>query len=288
MKHLSIHHATQYNFSQPVRLGRHTLLLRPRAGHDVLIDRSSLVISPVPTQTLWQRDLYGNSVARVDFDGSDAVNLSITSEVTLQQFEVEDPGLQISDTAEKWPFNYNSQERLDLIAFQTPSYLHDQGQVGQWVDSILAEQSEWCTADLLARLASETANNFQYAMREEEGVQTPIETLHKRGGSCRDYATLFIETCRYLGMAARFVSGYLHAPDLAFAAGSTHAWSEVYIPGLGWRGFDNTSGRMAGPDHIATAIARHPEMVPPVSGSYTGPGGVTSTLSVTVNVSEVY
>ena len=287
MKNLSIHHSTQYSFSHPVRLAPHTLLIRPRVGHDVRIEASTLVIDPIPTQIRWQRDLYGNSVARVEFPESDTCTLGITSEVTLQQFDIEDYHLQISEFAEEWPFQYGSLERLDLLSFQTPSFLRDQAQVGQWVDAILAEQSDWQTADLLKRLANETATNFQYAMREEEGVQSPSETLNRRGGSCRDYATLFIEACRYLGLAARFVSGYLHAPDLAFAAGSTHAWSEVYLPGLGWRGFDNTSGRLAGPDHIATAIARHPEIVPPVSGSFTGPAEVTSTLSVTVNVCEL-
>ncbi|QYY35346.1 transglutaminase family protein [Ruficoccus sp. ZRK36] len=286
MKHLCIQHSTRYDFSQPVRLGPHTLLIRPRAGHDVRIESSMLTIDPVPSQILWQRDLYNNSVARVLFAESDTLSLSISSEVTLQQFDIEASPLPIASNAEEWPFNYHSIERLDLVSFQTPAFFGDQVQVGQWVDGILAEQADWRTEDLLARLASETANNFQYAMREEEGVQKPAQTLSKRGGSCRDFATLFIEACRYLGLAARFVSGYLNAPGMAYAEGSTHAWSEVYLPGQGWRGFDNTSGRLCGPDHIATAIARHPEMVPPISGSYTGPGGVSTTLSVNVNVSE--
>lgn len=287
MKRISVHHRTQYDFPQPVRLGPHTLLIRPRSGYDVRIESSTLVIDPLPLQILWQRDIYGNSLARVTFDGTDTLRLSVTSELTIQQFEIEEPALRISDAAEWWPFHYGSLERLDLVPFQTPSYLHDQAQIGQWLEGIMAEQSEWRTSDLLARLASETATHFTYSMREEEGVQSPTQTLERRGGSCRDYATLFIESCRYLGLAARFVSGYLHAPDLAFAAGSTHAWSEVFLPGLGWRGFDNTSGRLTGPDHIATAIARHPEMVPPVSGSFSGPAGIASTLTVTVNVQEL-
>ncbi len=286
MKYLSIHHSTEYTFSQPVKLGPHTMLIRPRASHEVRIDSSTLVIDPLPARILWQHDLYGNSRACVEFDQSDVFQLRITSEVGIQQFGVEEQELQITDEAECWPFNYSSLERLDLVAFQTPSFLHDQPQVGQWVKGIMAEQSDWRTSDLLNRLASETATNFNYAMREEEGVQSPANTLNRCGGSCRDYATLFIEACRYLGLAARFVSGYLHAPDLAFAAGSTHAWSEVYLPGLGWRGFDNTSGRLTGPDHIATAIARHPEMVPPISGSFSAPADTTSALQVTVNVTQ--
>ncbi|MBC2594155.1 transglutaminase family protein [Ruficoccus amylovorans] len=287
MKRLSLHHTTRYEFQQPVRLGPHTLLIRPRVGHDVRIESSTLDISPQPAHIRWQRDLYGNSLARVAFADADTTSLQITSEVTLQQFDIEEPGLEISDNAQWWPFQYDSGERLDLVSFMTPSFFRDQASVRQWVDGIMTEQTDWHTADLLARLAAETANTFTYAMREEEGVQTPSQTLQRRGGSCRDFATLFIESCRYLGLAARFVSGYLHAPELAFAAGSTHAWSEVYLPGQGWRGFDNTSGRLCGPDHIATAIARHPEMIPPVSGSFSGPAGTSSTLSVMVNVSEL-
>ncbi|MGE9293705.1 MAG: transglutaminase family protein [Puniceicoccales bacterium] len=288
MKRLAIHHSTQYDFSQPVSLGPHTLLIRPRSGHDVLIESSTLNIDPLPAHIIWRRDLYGNSLAVVDFNNIQAAYLRITSEVTVQQFEIEDYHLQITDSAEWWPFNYEARERLDLMAFQTPNFYRDQEVVGNWANSIIVENSDWRTADLLARLSSEIANNFQYAMREEEGVQSPSETLNRRGGSCRDYATLFIETCRYLGLAARFVSGYLYAPDLPAAQGATHAWSEVYLPGLGWRGFDNTSGRLTGPDHIATAIARHPEMIPPISGSFIGPSGISTPMSVTVQVSQLF
>ncbi len=288
MKRLAIYHTTRYDYAQPVVLGPHTLLIRPRSGHDVRIEASTLVLDPLPAHIHWRRDLYGNSLAVVDFADAHAAYLQITSEVTVQQFDIEDYHLQITEQAEWWPFHYDARERLDLMPFQTPSFFRDQAAVGQWVDGIMAENSEWRTADLLLRLAFDTATNFQYAMREEEGVQAPTETLNRRGGSCRDYATLFIEACRYLGLAARFVSGYLHAPDLAAAQGSTHAWSEVYLPGLGWRGFDNTSGRLTGPDHIATAIARNPEMVPPVSGSFTGPAGTYAPMTVQVRVSQLY
>lgn len=286
MKQLSIHHSTEYQFSSPVKLEQHTLMIRPRSGHDVRVEGSTLHIDPVPT-IIWRRDLYNNSVATLDFSKGETLFLRIVSDVTVQQFEHEADELKISDTAENWPFVYESKYRLDLLPFQTPTFWHDQDMIGQWVNGIIAEHSDWKTADLLARLANETAQNFGYAMREEAGVQSPAETLYKREGSCRDFATLFIEACRYLGLAARFVSGYLYAPDMEAAATTTHAWSEVYLPGLGWQGFDNTSGRFAGGDHIATAIARHPEMVPPVSGSFFGPGGTQSSMYVNVQVREM-
>lgn len=285
MKRLCIHHSTRYEYPCPVRLGEHRLLIRPRSGHDVRIEGSTLQIDPVP-QISWRRDLYNNSIAYLQFPDSDCLTLDIVSQATVQQFEHEDSELQISEAAREWPFVYSTLERLDLVPYQTPCFFRDQGDIAAWLRGIMAEQSSWQTADLLARLSRETAEQFCYAMREEEGVQTPSETLAKRGGSCRDYATLFIEACRNLGLAARFVSGYLHEPTSPDGHGATHAWSEVYLPGMGWRGFDNTSGRLVGPHHIATAIARHPEMIPPVSGSFSGPSGIFPALFVTVAVTS--
>jgi len=102
-------------------------------------------------------------------------------------------------------------------------------------------------------------------------------------GSCRDYSALFMEACRQLGIASRFVSGYLHAPTTEVGGAATHAWAEVYIPGAGWKGFDPTIGEVTGSKHIAVAVARHPETVPPVSGSYIGNGGAIMSVSVQVN-----
>ena len=131
------------------------------------------------------------------------------------------------------------------------------------------------------------AGGFAYEQREQPGVQTPATTLAKRSGSCRDSATLFIEACRNLGLAARFVSGYLcPAPD-ARGQGATHAWSEVFLPGAGWKGFDSTSGRVVGNDHIAVAVSRHPESVPPVSGSFRAATPQSPRMRVAVRVVEI-
>ena len=127
-------------------------------------------------------------------------------------------------------------------------------------------------------------SNFTYIKREEPGVQTPSQTLANRSGSCRDYAALFIEACRYLGLASRFVSGYLHAPATEAGNAATHAWAEVYLPGPGWKGFDPTIGEITGARHIAVAVARHPEAVPPIAGSFMGPIEPAPTLTVSVQV----
>jgi transglutaminase-like putative cysteine protease len=143
------------------------------------------------------------------------------------------------------------------------------------------------TFTLLSQLNCEIANHFTYQIREEEGVQSPAKTLSLNSGSCRDFAALFIEACRYMGFASRFVSGYLHMADNETGNATTHAWAEVYLPGPGWKGFDPTSGLITGNQHIPVAVARHPEAVPPVSGSYVGPAGQRPALTVSVQVSSV-
>ena len=111
------------------------------------------------------------------------------------------------------------------------------------------------------------------------------DTLSLGTGSCRDFANLFMEAARHLGLAARFVSGYLYAEPSAANYGSTHAWAEVFLPGAGWKGFDPTIGKIVGTDHTAVAVARLPESVPPVAGSFVGPPGAS--LDVGVWVTEL-
>jgi transglutaminase-like putative cysteine protease len=141
------------------------------------------------------------------------------------------------------------------------------------------------TFDLLEQMNRAIPSQLNYRKREATGVQRPSETLSLGSGSCRDLATLFMEACRHLGLAARFVSGYRHDPDLPSGEGATHAWCEVYLTGAGWRGFDATTGERTGGDHIAVAVARHPEWIPPVSGSYHGQP--RSTMEVEVEVTQL-
>jgi transglutaminase-like putative cysteine protease len=124
-------------------------------------------------------------------------------------------------------------------------------------------------------------------VREEPGVQSPATTLSTGRGSCRDFATLFIEICRLYGLASRFISGYVLNETVAPWNTATHAWAEVFLPGSGWRGFDPTSGLLVSGDHIAVAVHRHPEAIPPVSGSFVGSGNARPQLTVEVRVSRM-
>ena len=125
---------------------------------------------------------------------------------------------------------------------------------------------------------------LQYNERHEAGVQCPNETLTKKTGSCRDYAVLMMEVARYLGFGARFVTGYIQMAEGQH--GATHAWTEIYLPGAGWRGFDPTNNKLAGSEHISVAVAREQENAAPIAGSWSGPSEAFQRMEVSVQVAQ--
>ncbi len=282
MRKIRISHVTTYSYPEAVKFGRHRLFIRPREGHDIRISSSKLRISPA-SKVKWYRDLNGNSVADVQFS-EPADELKIKSEVVIEHYDEAPYDFEIEDSAVTYPFNFRPFERLDLAPDLSPCYPNDQDLVEDWVMQFWQTGQFVSTYSLLQSINQAIAKDFEYQMREEPGVQRPEETLKLKKGSCRDFATLMIEACRYLGIPARFVSGYLNCPDTVVGHGSTHAWTEIYLPGAGWKGFDSTSGSVTGPNHIAVAVARHPESIPPVSGSYRSAMGIDSKLQVAVDV----
>jgi transglutaminase-like putative cysteine protease len=281
LKRLKIKHLTEYVFSSPVTLQQHRLLIRPREGHDLRIESSILNISPA-YQIRWSRDVFDNSLATVNFlQPSD--RLTITSEVVIQHYEEAPLDFWMESYAVNYPFSYAEAEWADLAAFQRLGFAQDESRVHEWLLQLGLLNGQRNTFELLTTLNQAIYTQFRYQAREAPGVQTPATTLQYGSGSCRDYATLFIEACRHLGLASRFVSGYLHAPATEAGNATTHAWAEVYLPGTGWKGFDPTSGLVTGTHHIAVAVARDPEAVPPVAGSFIGPN-VAPILQVNVQV----
>lgn len=285
MQRLKIHHVTEYLYSREVEPLTHRLMIRPRSGHDIRIESSTLDISPAPT-IKWQRDLYGNSVAWVTFRER-TPRLLFTSEVILQHYESAPLDFLVDPRAVLYPFASDPGEHIALIPYLTSCFPKDTARIQNWLSQFWQPGQTIQTYALLDRVNKTIAQSLTYRMREEPGVQHPAETLSKGSGSCRDFATLFMETVRHFGLPARFVSGYLHCPETVQGHGSTHAWCEVYLPGAGWKGFDSTGGLVAGDNHIATAVSRHPEDVPPVSGSVVGPADTTSQMRVEVKVSAV-
>jgi transglutaminase-like putative cysteine protease len=227
--------------------------------------------------------MFDNSVAVASFlDPSD--RLTIESEVVIEHYEEAPLDFLVAAYAVNYPFLYTPEERVDLLPYEQPVYPNDQQALREWLSGFGFGQGPIETYAMLDRMNRALAGGLTYIVREEPGVQSPDQTLATRRGSCRDYAALFIEACRHLGLASRFVSGYLHAPATEEGNAATHAWAEVYLPGPGWKGFDPTIGEITGSRHIAVAVARHPETVPPVAGTFVGPSEPPPALIVNVQV----
>jgi len=259
--------------------------LRPRDGHDIRVVSSKLDISP-EFRISWKRDVYGNSVAVVTFLQA-ANELSIASEVVVENYEEQPLDFVLEDYARFFPFDYDSGEQIDLTPYTTPVYPQDQSILNDWLADVRVQGNKVDTIAMLTTLNTRIANQHRYQVREEPGVQSPSRTLSSGTGSCRDFATLFIEGCRQFGLASRFISGYVVNDTVAPWNTATHAWAEVYLPGSGWRGFDPTSGLLVSGDHIAVAVHRHPEAVPPVSGSFVAAGNSQAMMTVEVNVAKM-
>jgi transglutaminase-like putative cysteine protease len=265
---LRIEHATTYRYTRPVELTTHKLMLWPAESHGLQIRSESLEIHPAHRLS-WEHDVFYNSIAQINFTEK-ADELKISSCYTVEQFNINPFNFVLEIYTNDLPFDYRGDDIDDLVSYVKPQCPEGTPSIQEWLRPFLDSKGRGKTLEFLLKLNESIAANFSYGRREAPGVQRPAETLKKRSGSCWDFATLFIEGCRYFGLAARFVSGYLHCPDTVLGHGSTHAWAEVYLPGAGWKGFDNTSGIIVGQDHIAVAVTRHPADAPPISGSFAG------------------
>lgn len=275
---LRIFHETTYRYVNPVELGRHKLLIRPRDGHDLRIESSKLIIKPAGLVS-WHRDELDNCVALVTFASNKVQELNIISEVTVSHYLSERRQLPLLDRVYRYPFAYTPHERHLIAAYLTNT--PGDTLLNQWLANIVSGDS---TPEVLLQLCRAIYEGFQYQARDAEGVQSAAQTLSRGKGSCRDYAWLFVLATRNLGLASRFVSGYFHTAGTALSDGATHAWAEVYLPGAGWTGYDPTCNRMAAENHIPVAVAANPQDIPPVSGLFTGLSGATPAMTVRVNV----
>ncbi len=281
MQGYKIIHRTYYNFTEPVSLGVHSLRLRPREDHELRIESMELKISP-EADVHWHRDVEGNSVATASFS-QPTQQLAIESELFIRQYLENPLDFLVAEYAVTYPFDYQADDRVLLSPYIDVSAGEDTAELDRWIDGVWRRGEAIETYGLLHRLTTHIYEKMIYRVREEPGVQSAETTLVEGTGSCRDFALLLMAAARRLGLAARFVTGYLHAP-LSDAAGATHAWAEIYLPGAGWKGFDPTTGKIVGADHIAVAVARLPVSVPPVAGSFRG--DASSTLEVGVWVSQ--
>ena len=282
MKRYKIIHRTYYNYTAEVRLGEHRLLLRPREDYQLRIE--SFVLKSTPeSQILWYRDVEGNSVATAKFSEA-TQQLLIESEVTIQQYNESPLDFVVADYAINFPFEYKTDDKVLLSPYMQLPSQEARELLNSMIYNIYKTGEKLQTYTLLQRISTYIYQTFSYTVREEPGVQSVEETLYLGSGSCRDFALLFMELVKCLGFASRFVSGYLYAPLMSAQIGSTHAWSEVYLPGGGWIGFDPTIGDIAGADHIPVAVSRLADAIAPISGSYSGVADSTLDVGVWVTL----
>ena len=287
MRRLTVRHVSTYRYSEPVALGEHWMMFRPREGHDLRLVSTALEIFPRPNKVQWLHDVFDNSIAVASFD-DETTELRFDSTVSLEHFESPLPDYQLAAEAQSYPFAYSPEDRANLErALERRCISED---VAQWAASFLGPSKSTATMDLLRSMAVATCEQFDYVRRLERGVQTPSETLQRRSGSCRDFALLMIEAVRSLGLAARFVSGYIFVPDAELSrtvgGGATHAWLQVYLPSAGWVDFDPTNRIIGNRNLIRVAVAWDPADVLPLWGTFIGPAASFLGLEVTVCVVE--
>jgi uncharacterized protein (DUF2126 family)/transglutaminase-like putative cysteine protease len=268
----AIHHLTHYRYDRPVFLAPQIIRLRPAPHSRTRVISHSLKVTPANHFVNVQQDPYGNWLSRHVFP--DPVNeLKIEVDVVADMTVYNPFDFFVEESAEIWPFEYGEDLRPDLVIYRTPE------QAGPRLQAFLngIDRAPKRTVDFVVNLNRRLAGEIEYVIRMQPGVQTPEETFERGLGSCRDSSWLLVQTFRHLGLAARFVSGYLVQlkPDLVSLDGppgtdhdftDLHAWVEVYLPGAGWIGLDPTSGLLAGESHIPLAATPHYRNAAPISG----------------------
>jgi transglutaminase-like putative cysteine protease len=260
-------------------------MLRPRETRELRLFSHELSITPTATVT-WAHDVAGNSIGTALFD-TPTDHLVVESRARLEITAAAWPVFAISASAIEYPFLYSADEWTDLGALTVPQYADLDGRLARWVESFVMRRPT-DTLSLLKDISNGVFTQISYQMRETEGTQTPIETLDRRWGSCRDFAVLLAEAARKLALGARIVSGYLSDPENSLVGsagdGSTHAWVEIYLPGAGWIAFDPTNRSVGSQNLIAVAVGRDIHQVVPVSGIFSGGLDALSDLSVEVSI----
>jgi transglutaminase-like putative cysteine protease len=287
MNVLNIRHRTTFRYREPVMLGPHRLMMRPREGHDLRLLSGNLEVSPAASLS-WTNDVFGNAVATAYF--SDLTDrLSIESLAIVELAAAPWPVFDIALSATRYPFDYSDDERTDLGSLAATHYPDPSSWLAEWARGFVRGQ-QTDTLALLKDMVAGVAAEISYQSRDEEGTQSPLQTLGRGWGSCRDFAVLFVEAARSLGFGARIISGYLYDPDRTSAgavdAGSTHAWAEIFLPGAGWITFDPTNRGVGGFNLIPVAVGRVIAQVMPMTGTFLGMTDACQGMSVEVQVTS--
>ena len=284
---LSIRHITTYHYNQPVAFGEHRMMLRPRDDDDQKVIEAELEITPRPRQLSWTRDCFGNHVATAHFDDRSR-ELRVASSIRLDHAPADFRAADIEDFARIYPFAYASEDWPGLQRFIQPLSPHPA--IDRWSATFFRKDGTADTHELLGDMTRTIRRTFKHVSRHEKGIQAPVSTLYRGSGSCRDLAVLMITALRARGIAARFVSGYLHLADDdeddddCAAGGNTHAWVQVYVPGPGWVDLDPSGGSVGNENLIRVAVAPQPREAIPLQGIWFGTAADYLAMKVAVKV----
>lgn len=289
MPRVRIRHATSYAYRAPVGLSQHRLMVRPRDSHDLRLHEATLAVSPPPASTRWAHDVFGNSVCLLDWSPEHRTDhLEIVSCLDLTHYPAGPalPRTALDPEVEIFPFSYGAEEAPDLARLRERHLPDPHRRVDAWARRFLARGEPTRTLPMLEAMTRAIRDEFTYEARDIVGTNSPVVTLESGRGACRDFTLLMMEAVRSLGLAARFVTGYLYEADgeAAVGGGATHAWVAVYVPGAGWVEYDPTNGLVAGENLIRIGTTRTPEQAVPVGGDYLGTTGDFAGLTVDVAV----
>jgi len=277
---VEIVYQSQYAYAEAVSLSPHLYRLFPRAERHLTIQSADFLTNPDAT-VHFRRDLFDNEIASCFYPERTAL-LSINLHMKLSVQEKNAFGFLLESSAAEWPFAYKPVEAEVL-----QPYLATKGPAGPpfWSRPSTPQP----TVTTLMDLNRAIYDNIEYERRESGGPQTPEETMRLQKGACRDFAVLMAASLHSAGLAARLASGYLVEPENApgRARGALHAWTEAYLPGAGWVGFDPTNGILCNHHHITTAVGRTPDDIAPVLGRYFHDHTVPAQMATMLHVREI-
>lgn len=288
---ITLNHHKSYQFERPIFLGPHVIRLRPSPHYPLPIQSYTLKISPEDHSLSWRQDVYGNWLAKVNFPNP-IQHFKIEVELLINLYPINPFQFLIDPDAVEYPFIYEDLLKQELNSFFE---IKESGELlQQYLETL--DTTRQFTTNFITAINQKIAQDIEYQMRLEEGIQSCEETLTKRTGSCRDSAWLLVQIFRHLGIASRFVSGYLiqlaidetpldDSITITKDMADLHAWVEVFLPGAGWIGLDPTSGMLTAEGHIALAVGSHPDMASPIVGTIEP---CETTLDFSLTVSRIY
>ncbi|HXL99155.1 MAG TPA: transglutaminase family protein [Rhizomicrobium sp.] len=274
---LTVRHLTRYRYAKPVAFGEHRMMFRPRESFDQHVLEHALTIAPKPIDIRYIHDVFGNCIGLARF-GAKARELSFESTIRLEhtpEESLDDPSSP-DRGLNAYPFAYDPVDLPDVYSSMLRPRDDGEKTLERWSRRFLDVRPKVDAPTVLAAMTRAIHEELDYVGRYSGAPQTPLETLRLGRGTCRDFAVLMMEAVRTLGLAARFVSGYLYVPPrtnvaaMRLGGGNTHAWVRVFLPNGGWAEFDPTNGLVGNRDLIRVAVVRDPIQATPLSGTWQG------------------